>query len=91
MVNVKVDICLCTSCVMHGAESIIEAIESLSLLKGMDNDNINIEIVTHKILGKATHQTESSPVITVNGTVLEKVNTQTAMSYVLGEIIEKGK
>ena len=85
MTTIKVDVCVCTECVMNGAMDIMQAIEDMKNLNQEEENNyadVNVEITPVKCLGEGKHG-KSSPRVSINGTIYDKVNTQTVMSEII--------
>lgn len=80
MENLRVQVCVCTECVMKGAMDIIESIESLNDVKdtlGMER-GIVIEHVSK--LPKVPH---ACPAVMVGEVLIENATTQTVMAEIL--------
>lgn len=76
MTPIQVEICLCNSCLFHGASELLEAVESLSELRDqMDpfgqHPLVSLEIHTSPYLktGSIPHQ---SPMVSINGELICK-------------------
>jgi len=80
--KIKVEICVCTQCVMNGAMDIIESIEGMQKLKTQIKMNTQIEIATNKHIGEGKHS-DKSPIVKVNGEIIENADSQIVMSKIL--------
>lgn len=85
MKKLEIEVCVCAQCVMNGAMDIIEAIEGLNKLKTQLRFNSQIDIKTSTSLGNGKHK-ECSPVVTINGVLFERVNSETVMSKTISEL-----
>ncbi|WP_312642838.1 NAD(P)H-dependent oxidoreductase subunit E [Hydrogenoanaerobacterium sp.] len=83
MKKLIVEVCVCNECVMKGAMDIIESIESLKKLKVQLRFNTQIQIEMNKCLGETKHGLQS-PLIKVNGELIEKADSETVMAKVIG-------
>lgn len=82
MNDLKVEVCVCTECIMKGAMDIIESIESLNDVKDVLDLTRGIFIETVHCIGEAKHGMKS-PIVNVGGVMIEKANTETVMSQIL--------
>ncbi|WP_206459530.1 hypothetical protein [Anaerovorax sp. IOR16] len=86
MVNdIKVEVCVCTECVMRGAMDLVESVESLKKLKRYLGFEGNINVETNKCLGnkKDGHH---SLVAAINGKIMENADSETVMEKVISMI-----
>lgn len=88
--DIKVDICVCTSCVMQGAMDLVESVESLKKLKGQLDFDGNIQVEMNKCIGDKNHG-EKSLVASINGKILERADSETVMEKVINIIKKDGK
>ncbi len=82
MKKVKVKVCVCTECVMNGAMDIIESIEGLKKLKVQLRLNSQFQVETDNCLTGEKHHGRS-PLVMVEGELLEKCTSETVMSKIL--------
>ena len=88
MKKVKVEICVCTSCVINGSVEIMESVESLKHLREQMEDGYaaspsgEIEITTSTCLSGKPHG-EHSPMVKVNGQLLQKTDSESVMSTII--------
>lgn len=86
MKKIKVEVCVCTGCVMNGATEILEAIESLQELKEQMipdvNEESSFEIITSKCLDGKQHH-EQSPLLYIDGEIFSRANSETVMSHLI--------
>ncbi|MEF9919008.1 MAG: NAD(P)H-dependent oxidoreductase subunit E [Eubacterium sp.] len=82
MEDLKIEVCVCTECVMKGAMDIIESIESLNDVKDILELTRGIVIDTVKCIGEAKHGLQS-PIVCVGGHVIENAKTETVMAQIL--------
>lgn len=82
MKTIKVEVCVCTNCVMNGAMNIIEAIEGVAALEKQLRIENNIVITTSKKLADDNNG-EKSPVVRINGELLYRTNTETVMAKII--------
>lgn len=88
MDKIKVEVCVCTGCVMNGAINIIESIESLQDLKRQLNNNADddseyeVELSTNKCLGACSHP-EMFPYVIINERPFPKASTENIMSAII--------
>lgn len=82
MKELNVEVCACTQCVMNGCMDLIESIESLTKLKTQLKIKAQINVTTSPSIGDCKH-TDTSPVVCINGTVIEHANSQTVMSQII--------
>ena len=83
MKKVKLEVCVCTECVMMGAMEIIDSIESLKTLE-METDlyqNLDIEVKTASSVC-APKKSNASPVGKIDGERFEKANSATIMAKI---------
>lgn len=89
MENLNVEVCVCTKCVMNGAMDIMESIDELKEmygdLQGKYNTDIKINVTPVKYLGKANHG-DHSPIVSINGEIIEEANNQTVMAEIIDRI-----
>lgn len=86
MKELKVEICVCTECVMKGAMELADSVESLKKVKKHLEYEGEIFIQMDKCLGQAKHGQES-PLIAVDGELLRNADSETVME----KIVEKMK
>ncbi|MCI8622723.1 MAG: hypothetical protein HFG26_03580 [Provencibacterium sp.] len=84
MKKITVEVCACTQCVLNGAMHIIESIESLKKLKVQLRMNAQVNIVTTPSLVEGKHS-EISPVVRINGEMLEKADSETVMARIISQ------
>lgn len=82
MKKINVEVCVCTQCVLNGAMHIIESIESLKKLKVQLRMNSQISIVPAPSLVEGKHS-DISPVVRINGEILEKADSETVMAKII--------
>lgn len=87
MKKIKVEVCVCTGCVMNGAPEILEAIESLQELKNQMNpyepeEESSLEVVTNRCLGGDNHH-DKSPLVSIDGELFPRANSETIMSHLI--------
>lgn len=88
MNKIKVEVCVCTGCVMNGAIDIIESIESLQDLRQQlapDSDEVfpaEVELETNKCLGSCSHP-EMFPYVVINGQPYPKASSESIMSEIV--------
>ncbi|RBP38961.1 (2Fe-2S) ferredoxin domain-containing protein [Garciella nitratireducens] len=86
----KVEICVGSRCTMYGADHIIHSVEDLqeSILNQMDTPkDFDLEVSLIKCMGRCKNGKHVSPVVIIDGEVMENTNSQEVMS----KIIEKAK
>ncbi|WP_324824435.1 hypothetical protein [Sinanaerobacter sp. ZZT-01] len=83
--DIKVEICVCTECVMRGAMDLVESVESLKKLKRYFGFEGNINVEMSKCLG---HKEDGhhSLVAAINGKVMENADSESVMEKVIGMI-----
>ncbi|WP_165445423.1 NAD(P)H-dependent oxidoreductase subunit E [Bacilliculturomica massiliensis] len=86
MKELKVEICVCTECVMKGAMELAESVESLKKVKKHLDYEGEIYIDMEKCLGESKHG-EDSPLIAVDGELIKNADSETVME----KIVEKMK
>lgn len=85
---IKVEVCVCTGCVMNGSISIIEAVESLQDLKKQlssdfeDDLPMGIELITNKCLGECSHP-EMFPYVVIDGRPFPRASSENVMSEIV--------
>lgn len=82
MKKILVEICACTECVMKGAMDLEESVEALVSMKSQLHINTPIEIEINKCLGEGKHA-DKSPLVMVNGVLIENANSETVMSTIM--------
>lgn len=80
MEDLKVQVCVCTECVMRGAMSIIESIESLNDVKDTLGMERGIVIETVSNIDVDGHD---CPVVRVGDIFIKNATTQTVMEKIL--------
>lgn len=85
MKELKVEICCCTECVMKGAMELAESIEGLKKVKSHLGYEGEIYIQMDKCLGGPKHG-EMSPLITVDGQLIEQANSETVMEIIVAKM-----
>ena len=83
--EVKVELCVCTECVMKGAMELADSIESLKKVKkylGYDGD---ISIEMDKCLGESKHG-EDSLVLVVDGEWITHGDSETVMEKIVAKL-----
>ena len=90
MKKLKVEVCVCTQCVLNGAMHIIESIEGLRKLKTQLRMNAQVDVVTTSGLVEGKHP-ETAPLVRVNGELIEKANSETVMEKVLSQSVRSVK
>lgn len=88
--DIKVEICVCAECVMHGAMELAESVESLKKLKNQFGFAGNIQVETIKCIGDKKHGGKSL-VASINGEVLENADSETVMEKVISMIKKDGE
>lgn len=78
----KIEVCMCTQCVMNGAMDIVESVEGLKKLIPQLGLHIQPKIVTNACLGSPKHG-ERSPVVSIDGKLVERAQPEIVMSMVL--------
>lgn len=87
MKELKVEICVCTECVMKGAMELADSIESLKKVKKHLDYEGDICLVMDKSLGEAKHGDES-PLISVDGELIKNADSETVMEIIVGKMQE---
>lgn len=88
--DIKVEICVCTECVMQGAMDLMESVESLKKLKSELKFDGNILVSMNKCIGEKKHG-EKCLLASVNGEVIEQANSETVMEKVISIIKKDGE
>lgn len=88
MKKVKVDVCVCTSCVMSGAMEILESLENLRDLRDKMQEEQEIQVTTNPQLEPRAH-TGASPMVSVNEQVFKKATIQEVLSAVMQKLEHK--
>ncbi len=81
MKQLTVDICVCPQCVLEGAMSIMDSVDSLNQLEEQLN-GVELLVQTHKHLGEGSHG-ESAPVVRIGEEYLEKATCENVMARVM--------
>lgn len=87
MKELKVEICVCTECVMKGAMELADSVEGLKKVKQHLGYEGEIHIDMDKCLGEAKHG-EDSPLIAVDGELIRNANSETVMEIIVGKMKE---
>lgn len=80
--DIKVEVCVCTECVMQGAMGLVESVESLKKLKGQLGFDGTIQVEMKKCLGNKKHG-ERSLLASINGEIIENADSETVMEKVI--------
>jgi len=81
MKKVKLEVCVCTECVMMGAMEIIDSIESLKSLETDVYKDLDVEVKTASSVC-APKKPHASPVVKIDGERYEKANSATVMAKI---------
>ena len=96
MKKIKIEVCVCTACVMNGSVNIMESVESLRDLREQMEDGFStepkswIEIVTDKCLGGKSHE-QDAPMVAINGEVFPKADAESVMARVIACVKENAE
>lgn len=82
MKKILVEICACTECVMKGAMDLEESIEDLKKLKTQLKISAPVKVEINKCLGEGKHA-DKSPLVMVNGELIENANSETVMAKIM--------
>ena len=89
MKQLTVDICVCPQCVLGGAMSIMDSVDSLNQLEDQ-LQGVELKVQTHKHLGEGSHS-ETAPVVRIGEEYLEKATDENVMSQVMTLVSEMNK
>ena len=94
MKDLKIEICVCTECVMNGAMDIMDSAEQLleqtDHMRREDGENPQITVSTVNCLGESKHG-EHSPRVAINGTIFENADSQTVMAEIVSSMKKDGE
>jgi NADH:ubiquinone oxidoreductase subunit E len=77
----RIEVCVCSACVMKGAMDIIDSIESLNEVRDIVHLDRELIIETVGCLGLPNHGKES-PIVRVGETVIKNANMETVMACI---------
>lgn len=94
MKDLKIEICVCTECVMNGAMDIMDSAEQLlertAKMRQEDGGKPQVTVSTVNCLGESKHG-EHSPRVAINGTIFENADSQTVMAEIVSSMKKDGE
>lgn len=89
MKTIEIKVCMCTQCVINGAMDIVESIESLQKLKSQLRFNAAIKVNATELLCDKHEHGVRSPLVSVDGEIIEKANTETVTAKIISIVSRK--